>query len=292
MDFHFSTTLLVAQIVNGIGVGAIYFLIAVGLSLIFGIMDFVNFAHGALYMAGAYAGYELVHITGSFWLALVFAPIIIGLLGLFLEQLLLRQAYRLPHTDHIILTLGIALILVQLVIIGWTAQSKSMNTPAALAGIFLVHNLIFPYYRLFVIAIVAFIALLLWLLLEKTLFGAKLRAGTESLDMASALGINIKRLFSITFGLGAGLAALGGVLVAPTSNVDPFMGTRVLGLAFAVVVVGGMGSFSGAIIAALAIGIIQSVTAMFWPLGANVVVYLFMALVLLTQQAGLLGRKV
>lgn len=286
-----NTSLLVAQIVNGVGVGAIYFLIAVGLSLIFGIMDFVNFAHGAFYMIGAYAGFELISFTGSFWVALVLAPIIVALLGFVLERILIRRAYALAHTDQIIITLGLALILTQLVIMGWTAKSQNVNTPAILNGIVIVHGLILPYYRLFVIGFVAVVAVVLWVWLEKTKFGAMVRAGTESIDMTSALGVNIKRLFAVTFAVGAGLAAMGGVLIAPISNVDPFMGNQVLGLAFAVVVAGGMGSFVGALIAAIMTGVIQSVTVMFWPLGGNVTVYLFMALVLLTLPAGLLGRK-
>lgn len=285
-----NTSLVIAQIINGIGVGVILFLIAVGLSIIFGIMDFVNFAHGAFYMVGAYIGYEIIHFTGSFWVAFGAAPIVVGFLGYALERGLLRQAYGLPHTDQIILTLGIALIVTQLVILGWTAKSENVNPPDILRGIVIIGGVILPYYRLFVIGIGGAVAISLWWVLERTNFGAKIRAGTESLEMTAALGINIKQLFGAAFAIGAALAALGGVLIGPISNVDPFMGQRILGIAFAVVAVGGMGSFAGAITAALMIGVVQSLTIMVWPLGGNVVVYLFMALVLLTRQAGLFGR--
>jgi branched-chain amino acid transport system permease protein len=286
-----SLELVITQTVNGLGVGAIYFLIAVGLTLIFGIMDFVNFAHGAFYALGAYIGFELIHDTGSFWAALVIAPLVVGVFAFVLERSLLQWAYSLDHTYQIILTFGVALVISELVIIIWSTHSQNVNPPAALQGILILGGFFFPEYRLFIIGLVAIIAVVLWLWLERTRFGAMVRAGTESLPMASAMGINVKRLFAITFSVGAGLAALGGVLVAPIGNLDPFIGDRVLGLAFAVVVVGGMGSFVGALVAALLIGVIQSLTVMLWPLGGNIIVYLFMAAVLFTQRAGLFGRS-
>ncbi len=286
-----SLELVITQTVNGLGVGAIYFLIAVGLTLIFGIMDFVNFAHGAFYALGAYIGFELIHDTGSFWAALVIAPLVVGVFAFILERSLLQWAYNLDHTYQIILTFGVALVISELVIIIWSTHSQNVNPPAALQGILILGGFFFPEYRLFIIGLVAIIAVVLWLWLERTRFGAMVRAGTESLPMASAMGINVKRLFAITFSVGAGLAALGGVLVAPIGNLDPFIGDRVLGLAFAVVVVGGMGSFVGALVAALLIGVIQSLTVMLWPLGGNIIVYLFMAAVLFTQRAGLFGRS-
>lgn len=283
--------LALIQIVNGIGVGAIYFLIAVGLTLVFGIMDFVNFAHGVFYAVGAYIGFTLVGITGSFWVALVFAPLIMALLGFLMERSLLQRAYGLDHTYHIILTFGVALIIREVIIVIWSADPQGINVPALLAQPIIWGHFIIPEYRLFIIALVAIIALLLWLWLEKTRFGAMVRAGSESLPMASAMGINVKRLFAITFAVGAALAAIGGVLVAPIQSLNPFMGTRILSLAFAVVVVGGMGSLLGALIAAIVIGVIQSLTIMFWPAGGDTVVYLFMAGVLLVQQTGFLGRS-
>lgn len=287
-----SPELVITQVVNGIGVGSIYFLIAVGLTLIFGIMDFVNFAHGAFYALGAYVGFELINQTGSFWAALVLAPLIVGILGFILERGLLQWSYSLGHIYQIILTLGVSLIITQLVIIIWSTHSQNINTPEALQGILVIGGVIFPEYRLFIIGLVAVIAITLWLWLEKTRFGAMVRAGTESLPMASAMGINVKRLFAITFAVGAGLAALGGVLVGPIGNLDPAIGSRVLGLAFAVVVVGGLGSLVGALVSALIIGVLQSLTVMVWPLGGDVIVYLFMAVVLLfSQRTGLFGRS-
>ncbi len=283
--------LLLAQVLNGIGVGMIYFLIAVGLTVIFGIMNFVNFAHGAFYMVGAYAVFTLIRLTGSFWAGLLVAPIVVGLLAWVLERSLLERLYAMDHMFHIILTLGLALVLGELSIIFWGPGPQNIGPPAGLGGVTSIGPLAYPDYRLFVIAVTAAVAVGFGIVLERTRLGAIIRAGTESIDMVSALGIDIRTVFSLTFATGAALAAMGGALAAPIRGVNPFMGDEVLGLAFVVVVVGGMGSFTGALVAALLTGIVQSLTIMFWPLGGNVVIYLLMALILLLRNAGLMGRQ-
>lgn len=287
MDFN----LILAQFLNGIGVGMIYFLIAVGLSVIFGIMNFVNFAHGAFYMVGAYVVFTTIRVTGNFWVGLLVAPIFVFGLAWLLERVLLARLYVMDHMFHIVLTLGLALVLGEVSIILWGPAPQNISSPPGLGGITNVGPLPYPDYRLFVIAVTAILALTFGLVLERTRLGAIIRAGTESIDMVSALGIDIRRVFSLTFATGAALAAVGGALAAPIRGVDPFMGDQVLGLAFVVVVVGGMGSFVGALLAALLIGIVQSLTILLWPLGGNVVIYLLMALILLLREAGLMGRQ-
>lgn len=280
-----------AQLLNGIGNGMVYFLIAVGLTVIFGIMDFVNFAHGAFYLFGAYLVFAGVQVSGSFWVALVLAPIVVGLASLALERLVLQHAYGLEHTYQIILTLGVSLIATEVVIILWGASPRNVSVPDLLSGRLNLAVIEYPNYRIFVIGVAAVLAFLIWYGLERTKFGAIVRAGTESLDVVSSLGINIKRIFALTFATGGALAALGGALAAPMQGINPFIGDSVLGLAFVVVVVGGMGSFSGALFGALLIGVVQSLTVMVWPVGGSVVIYMLMAVVLLGRQAGLLGRR-
>ena len=283
-------TLYLIQLCNGIGIGMIYFLIAVGLSVIFGIMNFVNFAHGAFYLLGAYACYAVVAATGNFWLALLIGPLLVGLGGWLVEKYFLNRLYRAPHMFQILVTLGLALVIQELVVIGWGAVGKNVAAPAALHGVLIFGSIIYPKYRLFVIAFSAVLALLLWLLLERTTYGAILRAGTESTEMVSLLGIDVFRIFSLTFALGAYLAGLAGVLAAPIRGAEPFMGPEALGIAFVVVVIGGMGSFSGALAGGLLIGIVQSVMSSLWSEGANLMIYVAMALVILLRPRGLLGR--
>ncbi len=282
---------VLAQVLNGIGVGMIYFMIAVGLTVIFGIMNFVNFAHGAFYMVGAYVVFTLIGLTGSFWLGLLVAPVVVFALAWVLERLLLSRLYKMDHMYQIILTLGLALILGETAIIFWGAGPQNVGTPVGLGGTTNIGPLAYPNYRLFVIAVTALIAVGFGLVLERTRIGAIIRAGTESIDMVSALGIDIRTVFSLTFAIGAALAAMGGVLAAPMRGVNPFVGDEVLGLAFVVVALGGMGSFTGALLAALLTGVAQSLTIIVWPLGGNVVIYLLMALVLLLREAGLMGRR-
>jgi branched-chain amino acid transport system permease protein len=279
------------QVVNGIGIGMLYFLLAVGLSIIFGLLRFVNFAHGAFYLLGAYFCFQLVHWGISFWMALLIAPLVVGAIGWVAEKLVLRHVYESAHEFHIVVTVGLALVVQELVILQWGAIGDNVAVPDSLQGVVMWGSFIYPKYRLFVIGFTAVLAVLLWYILEGTRLGSAVRAGSESTEMVSLLGVNVFRIFSLTFGLGAATAALAGVLAAPIRGVEPFMGIEALGIAFVIVVVGGMGSFTGALLGGLLIGVVQSVMSTLWPPGASLMVYVAMAAVLLLRPHGLLGRK-
>ncbi|RQW62141.1 branched-chain amino acid ABC transporter permease [Vibrio viridaestus] len=278
------------QILNGVGLGMIYFLISVGLTIIFGLLNFVNFAHGAFYLLGAYFSYTVVSYTGNFWLALCLAPIVVALFAWACEKVLIKRVYHLPHTYQILVTLGMALIIQELCISIWGPIGKNISAPESLNGVIQLGDFFYPEYRLFVIVFSSLIAICVWLLLDKTKFGALVRAGSEDAEMVSLLGTHTYKLFAITFALGVGLAGLAGVLAAPIRGVHPFIGPEILGLAFVVVVIGGMGSFVGALVGGLLVGLVQSLMATVWPQGASLMIYGAMALVILLRPYGLFGR--
>jgi len=283
-------TLYLFQILNGLGLGMIYFLISVGLTIIFGLLNFVNFAHGAFFLLGSYLCYQTCVLTDNFWLSLLVAPAIVGLLAWLTEKTLINRIYHLPHEFHILITLGMALIIQESAILTWGTVGRNVATPESLQGVFMLGDFAYPKYRLFVIGFSALVALSMWLLLEKTKFGALVRAGSENAEMISLLGVNIFKLFSLTFALGATLAGLAGVLAAPLRGADPFMGAETLSIAFVVVVIGGMGSFSGALVGGLLVGLVQSIMSSLWPQGASLMIYGSMALVILLRPYGLFGR--
>jgi branched-chain amino acid transport system permease protein len=285
-----SGQVLVFQVLNGLGIGMIYFLLSVGLTMIFGLMRFVNFAHGALYLAAAYAAYVVSLLTGSMLWGLLAGPLAAAVLAVAAERLLLRHTYAMPHEAQILITFAVALIVQEVVILGFDAQAKNVPVPDFLAGIVFLGPFVYPAYRLAVVAVAAAVALGLWLALERTRFGTILRAGSESTEMVSLLGIDVHRVFLGAFALGGALAGLAGALAAPLRGVDPFMGEEALGIAFVVVVVGGIGSFTGALLGGLLIGVVQSVMSSVWPEGARLMIYGAMALVLLVRPAGLMGR--
>ncbi|MHB2207776.1 branched-chain amino acid ABC transporter permease [Methylobacterium sp. CM6257] len=278
------------QILNGIGLGMLYFLLAVGLSVIFGLLQFVNFAHGAFYMLGAYFAYEMVDRGVSFWLALPLACLGVGALAALTEAVLLRRIYAQAHTFHILATVGLALVVQEVVIIVWGPIGGNLAPPDSLSGVLILGDFIYPEYRLFVIALTAVLAAGLWWLLEGTRLGAIVRAGSESPENMALLGYDTRRINTAVFGLGAGLAGLAGALAAPIRGVDPFMSVEALSVAFVVVVIGGMGSYAGALAAGLAVGIAQSLMATLWPEGARLVIYLGMAAVIVMMPRGLFGR--
>lgn len=278
------------QALNGLGLGMIYFLMSVGLTIIFGLLNFVNFAHGAFYLLGAYLTYTLVIYTENFWLALLVAPFAIALIALVCERILIKRVYHLPHTYQILVTLGMALIIQELCISIWGPIGKSISPPELLNGVIQMGNFFYPEYRLFVIFFSAVIAVGIWLLLDKTKFGALVRAGSEDAEMVSLLGTHTYRLFAITFALGVALAAVAGALAAPLRGVHPFIGPEILGLAFVVVVIGGMGSFTGALVGGILVGLVQSMMTTLWPQGASLMIYGAMALVILLRPYGLFGR--
>ncbi|WP_311029368.1 branched-chain amino acid ABC transporter permease [Mesorhizobium koreense] len=278
------------QLMNGIGLGMLYFLLAVGLSVIFGLLHFVNFAHGAFYLLGAYLCYALLQYGVGFWGALVLAAIIVAAIAAVVETGLLKRIYRLDHMYHIVATIGLALMIQEIVIIVWGPVGSSVPAPQALSGAIMLGNFIYPEYRLFVIGLTAVLAIVLWWVLEGTRLGAVVRAGSESTEMVSLLGYDINRINTAVFALGAGLAGLAGALAAPIRGVDPFMGVEALAVAFVVVVIGGMGSYTGALVAGLLVGIVQSLMTTIWPAGASLAIYIAMVLVVLVMPRGLLGR--
>lgn len=278
------------QILNGIGLGMLYFLLAAGLSIIFGLLQFVNFAHGAFYLLGAYLTYDLVERDVSFWVALPIATLVVAAVAGAIEALLLHRIYKLPHTFHILVTVGIALVFQELAIIIWGPIGGSVPTPDGLGGVVLLGNFVYPQYRLFTIVVTAVLAGGLWWLLEGTRLGAIVRAGSESASNMALLGYNTMRINTAVFAFGAGLAGLAGALAAPIRGVEPFMGAEALSVAFVVVVIGGMGSYSGALVAGLLIGITQSLMTTIWPQGAQLFIYIAMAAVIAIRPRGLLGR--
>lgn len=282
--------LYLLQLVNGIGLGMIYFVLAVGLSIIFGLLRFVNFSHGAFFLLGAYGCYQLVQSGVSFWWTLLLGPVIVGALAWLVEILLFRRVYNFSHEMQILITVGLAMVIQEAVILQWGPVGTNVAPPDQLRGVVIWGSFIYPEYRLFVIMVGLVLAGVLGLVLEGTRLGAVVRAGSESTEMISLLGVNIQRVFAAVFALGAATAALAGVLAAPIRGVDPFMGVEVLGIAFVAVVIGGMGSFAGALAGGLLVGIVQSMMSSIWPQGANLMIYVAMALVLLLRPNGLLGR--
>ena len=285
-----SFDLVVLQLFTGLALGAIYVLLAVGLSLIFGMLTVVNFAHGAFFMLGAYVGMFAAEKTGSFWLALLIAPLAVGAFGMACERWLIRPLYGRGIDYPLLLTFGLAYMMVEGVRIIWGKASLPFDTPQALQGATNLGFADFPTYRLFVIGVVVVLLVGLWLLIERTSFGLIVRAGARDSVIVRVLGVDVSRVWLLVFGLGTGIAALAGVLSAPLQGVSPEMGTSVLTVAFVVTVVGGMGSLMGAVVAGLLIGIVESMSVLFFPEAAKVSMFVIMAAVLLIRPQGLFGR--
>jgi branched-chain amino acid transport system permease protein len=276
------------QVLNSVQYGLLLFLLAAGLTLIFGIMGVVNLAHGSFYMIGAYLGYGLTAQTGSLALALAGGAALSVGLGWLLERVLFRHFYHRDHLDQVLMTFGLIYILEESRSILWGDDVHGVPMPELLAGsIQLTDNLSYPHYRLFISALCLLLALGLYVLISKTRVGMRIRAGAFNSDMTEALGINIRRLHALVFALGVGLAAVAGILAAPISSVYPNMGSQVLIMCFVVVVIGGIGSVRGAMIAALLVGLVDTFGKVLLPSVASMGVYVLMALVLLWRPQGL-----
>jgi branched-chain amino acid transport system permease protein len=284
------TELILMQLFSGVALGAILVITALGLSIIFGMLGVVNFAHGALFMVGAYAGLWVASLTGSFWWGLVLAPIAIGLFGMLIEYFLVRPLYGRSIDDPLLLTFGLSYVLVEGVRIIFGSDGIPFPTPPSLTGVLDLGVGFFPIYRIFVVGVVFIVVLLLWLGLEKTRFGLIVRAGARDPMMMRVLGVDIGKVWLLVFGLGVGLASLGGVLSGPMRSVNPEMGSLVLAEAFVVTVIGGLGSLLGSIVAGLLVGIVISMTALFAPEMATIVMFALMAIVLLIRPQGLFGK--
>src|SRR5471030_1554891 len=283
--------LFVAQLLNGLVYGVLLFLMAAGLSLIFGLMNVVSLAHGSFFMLGAYLGLSIFRATGSFWLALILAPIPVVAIGVAIERLFLRPLYRRGHMDQVLLTFGFTFVFLDLVQTVWGRSVQRLPVPEALQGTMQIGAGIFSAYRLFLIGFGFAIALLLWLFLERSRIGAMVRAGVDDAQMAAGLGGNIPALFSGMFGFGVALAALGGVAAGPILSLYPGMDAEILIPAFIVIVIGGLGSLRGAFVGSLLIGIADTFGKAYLPSLALFLIYLAMILVLLVRPQGLFGIK-
>ncbi|MCA7120147.1 MAG: branched-chain amino acid ABC transporter permease [Acidibrevibacterium sp.] len=285
-----SLDLLALQIFTGLALGAVYVLLAIGMSLIFGMLTVVNFAHGAFFALGAYAGFLVLTLGGNFWLALLVVPVLTGLLGMAVEWGLVRHLYGRGIDDPLLLTFGLSYVLVELIRIFAGTQGLPFDAPDALAGAVDIGIGYFPLYRLFVIAVTVLILALLWLFLERTRIGLIIRAGARDPEIMRVLGVDTGRIWRLVFGLGTAIAGLAGLLAAPLQGVSPEMGNAILADAFVVTVVGGMGSLPGAILAGLVVGVIVSLTALFAPEAGDVAIFALMAVVLLIRPQGFFGR--
>ena len=282
--------LFLLQVVTGIALGSVYVLLAIGLSLIFGMLTVVNFAHGAYFMVGAYAGVWVLGQTGNFWLAIAAAPLIVGAIGLLTERVLVRPLYGRGIDYPLLLTFGLSYVFIDLSRMIFGIDGLSIGTPAALRGAVDIGVGHFPLYRLFLIGATAAIVFALWLFIEKTKYGLIIRAGARDPEIVRVLGIDVSKVWWLVFGIGTAIAGLSGALAAPTRAVNPEMGITILAESFVVTVVGGMGSLPGAVVAGLLVGVVFSITSLFAPAYAELSIFVLMALVLLVRPQGLFGK--
>jgi len=282
---------LFGQLLLGLINGAFYAMLSLGLAVIFGMLNIINFTHGAQYMMGAFAAYFLLHYAGiGYWWSLLLAPIGVGLTGMAIERLLLRHLYKLDHLYGLLLTFGLALVIQGVFQNGFGSSGLPYRIPQELTGGQNLGFMFLPNYRAWVIVASLAVCLATWYLIERTRLGAYLRAATENPALVQAMGINVPRMITLTYGLGVALAAFAGVLAAPIYQVNPLMGSNLIIIVFAVVVIGGMGSIMGAIVTGFGLGLIEGLTKVFYPEASSTVIFVVMALVLLVKPAGLFGR--
>jgi branched-chain amino acid transport system permease protein len=285
------TALIAGQILNGLATGMLYALVGVGLTLVLGVLNIPNFAHGVLYAVGAYVAYSIIALTGSFYLAVLLAPLLVVLLGMVLESQAIRRLYTAHHDYQLLFLFAVALIVPELIILIWGPVGFSVLAPSLLAGAVNLGFIIYPTYRLALIGVTLVVVVGLWLFLTRTNVGAIVRAGIENREMVSVLGIDINLVFMMTFGLGAYLAGLAGALATPILGLTPSMGGDILPISFVVVVIAGLGSILGAIASGIMIGLAQSLTSIWWPEAANVAIYVLMGLMIVLRPQGLFGTR-
>ena len=282
---------LFGQLLIGLINGSFYALLSLGLSVIFGLLNIINFAHGALYMMGAFVAYFLLQYAGlGYWWALVLAPVVVGVVGVVIERTMLKRLYHLDHLYGLLLTFGIALVIQGLFRHEYGSSGLPYSMPGQLAGGQNLGFMFLPNYRAWVIVVSLIVCLATWYVVERTKLGAYLRAATENPTLVRAFGINVPRMITLTYGFGVTLAALAGVLAAPIYQVNPLMGADLIIVVFAVVVIGGMGSIMGSIVTGFALGLVEGFTKVFYPEASNTVIFVIMALVLMVRPAGLFGR--
>ncbi len=283
--------LFFAQLLVGLINGAFYAMLSLGLAVIFGLLNIINFTHGAQYMLGAFCAWFLLNWLGiGYWAALIIAPIAVGITGIAIERLLLRHIARLDHLYGLLLTFGLALVIEGVFRQLYGSSGQAYTIPAELQGARNLGFMFLPNYRAWVILFSIAVCLATWFVIERTRLGAYLRAATENPALVQAFGIDVPRMVTLTYGAGVGLAALAGVLAAPIYQVSPLMGSNIITVVFAVVVIGGMGSILGAIVSGFALGLIEGLTKVFYPEASSTVIFVIMALVLLVKPAGLFGR--
>ncbi len=291
MIFGQPAPLLLGQLLLGLINGAFYAMLSLGLAIIFGMLNIINFAHGALFMAGAFVAWMLLNYLGiGFYPALVLAPLIVGCFGVVMERTIIAPLYRLDHIYGLLLTFGVALVIEGLFRNAYGSAGLPYQIPPLLGGGIQLGFMFLPTYRAFVLLIAAAICFATWIAIEKTSLGATLRAATENAPLVRAFGIDVPRMVTLTFGGGVALAAFAGVLAAPIYSVNPDMGENFIVVVFAVVVIGGMGSIAGSIVAGFGLGVIQGLTEVFYPQASSMVIFLVMAIVLLVMPRGLFGK--
>jgi len=283
---------LLGQLLLGLVNGSFYAMLSLGLAVIFGLLNIINFAHGALYMMGAYAAWiGLTYFGVGYWTSLLLVPLIIGAFGMLIERALLQWLYKLDHLYGLLLTFGLALIIEGTYRHFFGVSGQPYPVPEQLSGATNLGFMILPNYRAWVVAASLTLCIATWFVIERTRLGAYLRAGTENPKLVQAFGINVPLMVTLTYGFGAALAAFAGVLAAPVIQVSPLMGSNLIIVVFAVVVVGGMGSILGSIATGLGLGVIEGFTKVFYPEASATVIFVIMALVLLIRPAGLFGRE-
>ena len=280
------------QLLLGLVNGSFYAMLSLGLAVIFGLLGIVNFAHGALYMVGAYVAFVLLDTFGiGYWWALVIAPLAVGAMGVVIERTLLKHLYKIDPIYGLLLTFGLALIAEGVFRDQFGVSGQSYPVPELLRGATNLGFMVLPNYRAFVVFASLAVCLGTWFVIERTRLGSYLRAGTENPALVQAFGINVPVMVMLTYGAGAGLAAMAGVLAAPIIQITPLMGSNLIIVVFAVVVIGGMGSILGSILTGLALGLIEGLTKVFYPEASSIVVFVIMALVLMVRPAGLFGKE-
>src|SRR6195256_4392169 len=290
--FGIPSNALFSQLLVGLINGSFYALLSLGLAVIFGMLNIINFAHGAQYMLGAFAAYLILQYSGlGYWPSLIIAPILVGAVGVVIERTMLQWLYKLDHLYGLLLTFGLALIIEGLARNYYGSAGLPYQMPEALVGGYDLGFMRLPIYRAWVIVASLTVCLGTWFVIERTRLGSYLRAATENPTLVRAFGINVPRMITLTYGFGVALAAFAGVMAAPIYNVSPQMGSSLIIVVFAVVVIGGMGSILGAIVTGFGLGIIEGLTKVFYPEASNTVIFVIMAIVLLIRPAGLFGRR-
>ncbi len=291
MIFGYSSALLFGQLLLGLINGAFYALLSLGLAIIFGMLNIVNFAHGALFMLGAFVAWALLEFLGiPYWWSLLIAPIVVGAFGIILEKIFIARLYKLDHLYGLLLTFGLALVIEGLARNQFGSSGMPFAIPPELQGGTDLGFMFMPNYRGWVVLASASVCLVVWLIIDKTSLGANLRAATENPALVQSFGINVPRMITLTYAAGVALAAFAGVLAAPIYSVNPGMGSSFIITVFAVVVIGGMGSIAGSILTGFGLGIVEGLTKVFYPQGSATVIFVVMVIVLLTRPAGLFGR--